>query len=145
MPSSNPQLIDALRTTADRLDGGARYEWGHMARCNCGHLVQTITGMTDTQISCSVDHQLAEWTDHAEAFCAGTNIKVDDLFRELDRIGFNREDVMSLENLSDKRVLNRLPDGRRHLLRNDIGDVTLYMRTMADMLEEETPLAQLSP
>ena len=102
MPNSNPELIAALRTTADRLESGVRYEWGHMARCNCGHLVQTITGMTDRQISCSIDHQLAEWTDYAESVYAGTNVKVDDLFRELERIGFNRTDVIGLENLTDK-------------------------------------------
>lgn len=139
MARSNPELINALRDTADRLDSGARYEWGHMARCNCGHLVQTVTGMTDTEISCSVDHQLAEWTDHAESFCAGTSYKVDDLFRELGRIGFDHRDVMALENLSDNRVLTRLPAGRKRLRRNQANDVSLYMRTMADMLEEETP------
>ncbi|MFK7820483.1 MAG: hypothetical protein AB8G99_17315 [Planctomycetaceae bacterium] len=145
MPSSNPELISALRTTADRLDSGAQYEWGHLARCNCGHLVQTITGMTDTEISCSVDHQLAEWSEHAESFCAGTNIKVDDLFRTLDNVGFSHRDVMSLENLSDGKVLNRLPEGRRHLRRNDVSDVTLYMRTLASILEEEaSPQTQLS-
>jgi hypothetical protein len=138
MATSNPELINALRTTADRLDSGANYEWGHMARCNCGHLVQTITGMNDSEISCSIDHQLDEWSEHAESFCAGTNIKVDDLFRKLDRIGFSHRDVMSLENLSDRKVLARLPDGRRHLRRNSVSDVTLYMRTMADLLEAES-------
>lgn len=137
MPRTNPKLIQALRDTADRLDTGVRYEWGHMARCNCGHLVQTITGMSDTEISCAVDHQLTEWTEHAESFCAGTGYQVDDLFRKLDTLGFGHEDVMRLENLSDTRVLSRLPKGRRHLRRNQIDDVTLYMRTMAQMLEEE--------
>ena len=144
MATSNPELINALRTTADRLESGAKYEWGHMARCNCGHLVQTITGMSDTEISCSVNHQLAEWTDHAESYCAGTSFKVDDLFRELDRVGFGHRDVMALENLSDARVLNRLPSGRQHLRRNQVADVTLYMRTMADMLEEVTVPAPLA-
>lgn len=138
MATSNPELITALRNTADRLESGARYEWGHMARCNCGHLVQTITGMTDKEISCSMNHQMAEWTDHAESYCAGTSFKVDDLFRQLDRVGFSHRDVMALENLSDVRVLNHLPAGQRHLRRNQVADVTLYMRTMADVLEEES-------
>lgn len=137
MARTNPELIQALRDTADRLDSGVRYEWGHMARCNCGHLVQTITGMSDSEISCSVNHHLTEWTEHAESFCAGTGYDVDDVFRKLDTVGFGHEDVMQLENLSNRQVLSRLPGGRRHLRRNQVADVTLYMRTMAQMLEEE--------
>ena len=34
MAKSNPELICALRETAERLEGGAQYEWGHMGRCN---------------------------------------------------------------------------------------------------------------
>lgn len=143
MASSNPELINALRETAKRLDSGARYEWGHMARCNCGHLVQTITGMTDSEISCAVNHQLTEWTEHAESFCAGTGYQVDDVFRELGSLGFDHEDVMRLENLSDKRVLSRLPNGQRYLRRNQVSDVSLYMRTMAQVLEDEA-LSQAS-
>ncbi len=143
MARPNPELISALRETARRLESGARYEWGHMARCNCGHLVQTVTGMTDSEISCAVNHQLTEWTEHAESFCAGTGFQVDEVFRELGSLGFDHQDVMRLENLSDKRVLSRLPDGRRYLRRNQVADVSLYMRTMAQVLEEEA-LSQAS-
>lgn len=143
MPRPDPTLIDALRQTADRLDAGAVYEWGHMGRCNCGHLVQTVTRLTDTEIVESIDHQLTEWTEHAESFCAGTSYKVDDLFHALDRIGFSHRDVIALENLSDPKVLRRLPDERRYLSRNSVPDVSVYMRTMAELLEEES--AELTP
>lgn len=44
-------------------------------------------------------------------------------------------DVIHLENLTDKQVLNRLPDERRHLRHNCREDVTLYLTMIAEMLE----------
>ena len=41
----------ALRATADRLAApDARYEWGHMGGCNCGHLAQTVTTLSRAEI-----------------------------------------------------------------------------------------------
>jgi len=137
MQKSNPDLICALRQTAERLEAGAKYEWGHMGRCNCGHLVQTLTNMSDYEIVKSVDFQLNEWSEHAMDYCAGTGHKVDDLFLTLHQVGFNYKDVIHLENLSDRRVLKRLENGKTHLQRNNVDDAILYMNTMADMLEEE--------
>lgn len=136
MAQTNPELIMALRQTAARLNEGARYEWGHMARCNCGHLVQTVTQMTDREIAQSVDFELDEWSEYAKDYCAGTGHKVDDLFVILQNVGFSHQDVIHLENLSDTRVLDRLAGGRRYLQRNKVEDVTLYMLTLADMLAE---------
>ena len=97
MPTSNPELIIALRETADRLADGARYEWGHMGRCNCGHLVQTLTDMTDIEIARSVDYQLDEWTEHAKEYCKGSGTKVQDLFDTLKKFGLNPDDLRHLE------------------------------------------------
>jgi hypothetical protein len=138
MPKSNPTLINALRVTAQRLQAGVRYEWGHMARCNCGHLVQTITGMTDSEIARSVDYQLDEWTEYVNDYCEGSSHKVEDLFVILQDVGFSPADVMHLENLSDKQVLRHLEQSPRYLRRNCREDVTLYLTTMADMLEQES-------
>ncbi|MEM1270483.1 MAG: hypothetical protein AAGI08_10595 [Bacteroidota bacterium] len=135
MATRSPQLIDALRSTANRLEGGDRYEWGHMGRCNCGHLVQTITNMSSYEIVKAVDFAMDEWTEHAKDYCAGTGSKVDDIFLALHDAGFTHEDVMHLEYLSDKRVLNRIQD-RPPLRRNNVDDVTLYMRTLAKVLED---------
>jgi len=135
MNNSNPDLIKALRETADRLNNGARYEWGHMGRCNCGHLVQTLTDMTDIEIAESVDYQLNEWTEHANDYCDGSRTKVQDLFDTLGGFGLGPEDLRHLEHLSDRRILQRI-DGRQELRKNVVSDVSLYMRTMADVLEE---------
>lgn len=142
MAKSNPQLIEALRKTANRLSDGAKYEWGHMGRCNCGHLVQTVTDMSDVEIARSVQFELDEWTEYAQEFCDGTGEHVEDLFLTLQNMGFGYQDVVDLENLSDKRVLKRIgtDKGQRQpqfLQRNNVGDVMLYMQTLADILEEE--------
>ena len=134
MTQSTPELVQALRVTAQRLRDGAHYEWGHMGRCNCGHLVQTITAMTSREIAESIDFAMDEWSEHAKDYCEGTGHKVDDLFLTLQQIGFDYRDVMHLENLTDQRVLTRLG---QHLRRNCVTDVTLYMTTLADILEED--------
>ncbi|MEM7342734.1 MAG: hypothetical protein AAF485_00695 [Chloroflexota bacterium] len=136
MAHSNNELVTALRKTADRLAGGAKYEWGHMGRCNCGHLVQTVTEMTDYEIVKTIDFQLDEWTEYANDYCEGTGHNIEDIFTTLQTVGFSRQDIIHLENLSDKRVLDRLEGDPRHLRRNDVQDVTLYMQTLADLLEE---------
>jgi hypothetical protein len=108
-----------------------------MGRCNCGHLVQTVTQLTDHEIAQAVDFELDEWSEHAKDYCAGSGHKVDDLFVILQDVGFSYQDVIHLENLSDTRVLDRLEGGRRYLRRNRVEDVTLYMLTLAEMLEEK--------
>lgn len=137
MAKSDPHLIGALRETADRLSTGVRYEWGHMGRCNCGHLVQTLTDLTDVEIASSVQHRLDEWTEHARDYCEGTGQNVEHLFAALQQVGFGYRDVIHLENLSDRQVLKRAGSGTvRYLQRNKVEDVMLYMRTLADLLAE---------
>ncbi|WP_243635867.1 hypothetical protein [Hymenobacter edaphi] len=46
MASCSLSVIEALRTTAQRLSTQAPYQWGHMGSCNCGHLAQTITRLS---------------------------------------------------------------------------------------------------
>ena len=112
MDDTRTNLARALRETADRLSGGARYEWGHMGRCNCGHLVQTLTDMTDVEIAQSVDYQLNEWSEHAKDYCDGSGTRVQDLFDTLKKFGLSPNDMRHLEHLSDKRILDRIT-GRR--------------------------------
>lgn len=137
MAKSNKELISALKQTAENLANGKRYEWGHMGRCNAGHLVQTVTSMSDREIVKSIDFQLNEWSELAKDYCDADGHKVDDLFLTLKEIGFGHDDVVKLEYLSDSNVLSRLPQEKRKLKRNNREDVVTYMNEMADMLEEE--------
>jgi hypothetical protein len=134
MAFPNTILINALRTTAQNLAGGAKYEWGHMGRCNCGHLVQTITKLSDKEIAKVAEHELDEWTEHAKDYCTNTGSKVDSLFEEMKAHGFFFDDMVKLEYLKDKGVLQRL--GNPTLRHNVPNDVARYMQAMADMLEE---------
>lgn len=136
MAKSNPELINALRLTAQRLQAGAPYEWGHMGRCNCGHLLQTVTDLSACELVAAADYALDEWSEHARDYCAGTGHNVESLFLTLQRLGFDYQDVIHLENLTDGRVLNRLGE-RRYLRRNVVDDVVLYLYTLADLLAEE--------
>ena len=136
MAKSNPALISALRATADNLSNGAKYEWGHMGRCNCGHLVQNITKLSDKQIVEAANHHLNEWTEHAKDYCALTGSSLENIFDTMKSYGFDHEDMVQLEYLSDKKVLNRLED-RPFLRHNQREDVALYLNEMADLLEEE--------
>ena len=136
MAKSNPLLIKALHETARRLSNGDKYEWGHMGRCNCGHLVQTITRMSDRDIVEAVENEMNEWTEHAREYCETTRSKAGSIFQELRDVGFDYDDFIKLEYLSDKSVLNRLGEPPVYLSKNNVDDVILYMETMADMLEE---------
>jgi hypothetical protein len=126
----------ALRETAARLEGGARYEWGHVGRCNCGHLAQTVAALDDRAILRLFGQELGEWSEHARGRCAATNQDLEALFQVLHKAGLSRTDLLHLEHLSDPAVLRRLPDERRRALRrNERADVAVYMRALADEVE----------
>lgn len=129
-------LIDALRVTSNRLENeDVQYQWGHMGQCNAGHLIQTLTGMSSFEIVESVDFQLDEWSEHAMDYCSCTGNKVDDIFLSIEKQGLTHSDIVKLENLSDRRVLENLDGGFRYLERNRREHVVEYMRSFADLLE----------
>jgi hypothetical protein len=107
-----------------------------MGQCNAGHLIQTLTGMSSFEIVESIDFQLDEWSEHATDYCSNTGCKVDDIFLTIEKHGMSHEDIVKLENLSDRKVLDNLDGGFRHLERNNRYDVIDYMKSFADLLEE---------
>lgn len=129
------RISTILEETASRLEAGAGYEWGHVGRCNCGHLVQTLSGRGEWEIFHAFERELGEWSELAAHHCDTTNAEVGLMFNELAQVGFSREDVMHLEYLSDPRVLNRLPADRPPLRRNRPVDVAWYMRELAAVLQ----------
>ena len=134
--TSRSFLVDALRATSERLEKeDTKYQWGHMGQCNAGHLIQTVTGMDSFEIVQSVDFQLDEWSEHATDYCSCTGSKVDDIFLTMERYGMSHSDIVKLENLSDKAILDNLSGGFRYLRRNIREDVIEYMRSFADLLE----------
>jgi hypothetical protein len=134
--STKSFLIDALRATSKRLENeDVQYQWGHMGQCNAGHLIQTLTGMSSFEIVESVDFQLDEWSEHAVDYCSCTGNKVDDIFLSIEKQGLTHADIVKLENLSDRKVLENLDGGFRYLERNRREHVVEYMRSFADLLE----------
>lgn len=136
MAQASENTIRILRKTADTLQDSTNYAWGHVGKCNCGHLIQSVTAYSSNQIIGMAKHEyLDEWSEYANDYCSTTGSPVDDLINALIREGFSSDDIHHVEYLSDKSVLRALPGGFRHLVRNNKYDVVLYMRTWASVLE----------
>ncbi|MGB3465010.1 MAG: hypothetical protein WBA74_07065 [Cyclobacteriaceae bacterium] len=137
MAKATPELIEAIRKTAKKLESGAPYQWGHMGSCNCGNLAQEITDMTDKQIHDYAMKRHGDWQEQVIDYCPTSGLPMDYLISKLLDAGLTTIDLQNLERLSDKEVLNRLKSGKRHLKHNLRNDVILYMKAWADLLEEE--------
>lgn len=62
------KLIIALRQTALRLESSeTMYRWSHFAQCNCGHLVQTLTGLEAKGIQERAMTRDGDWGEQAAA------------------------------------------------------------------------------
>lgn len=141
MPKANTRLIDALRTVATRIETGAPYMWGHMGSCNCGHLAQELTAFTKEEIHRYALQRYGDWKQQVMDFCPTTGAPLDMIIGRMMDYGMTADDLMRLEDLSDERVLHKLPGGKRVLQRNKKEDAVAYMRAMAEMLEEELAAA----
>jgi hypothetical protein len=135
MARATPELISALRRTVDRLAGETRYGWGHMGRCNCGHLAQSITGLTSAEIHASALAREGDWEEQANRYCPTSGLLIDTVLAAMFDLGLTREDVRHLERLSDPRVLRRA--GRAQLRFNRREDALRYLRAWAELLEEQ--------
>lgn len=136
MASSNPFLISKLREAATQIESGAAYSWGHVGKCNCGHLLQAITPLSSGEIYKQVHHQkLDEWSEFANDYCPASGAPMDLLMDKLLEAGMELSDIHQLEYLSNKEVLKALPGGFRYLQKGNRSDAALYMKTWADVLE----------
>jgi hypothetical protein len=136
MATPNILIINALRDTAKRLKDGAYYAWGHHGACNCGHLLQSVTKLSKEEILRYAHTGIGEWTELADDYCDTTNAPVDLLIKKLAEIGFTPSDIHSIEYLTDRQVLDKLPGGFRWLSRNVREDVIVYMEAFASLLED---------
>lgn len=138
MARASEKIIRILRLTAKFLESSSKYAWGHVGMCNCGHLIQVVTDLSSSEIiHIAQKNYLDEWSEYANDYCSTTGSHVEDLIQSLINIGFSSEDIHHIEYLSDKRILNALPNGFRYLRKNDQYHVALYMRTWAALLEIE--------
>ncbi|GGG54434.1 hypothetical protein [Hymenobacter glacieicola] len=131
-------VIQALRDTAQRLAAQAPYQWGHMGSCNCGHLAQTITKLTKGEIHARAMQRYGDWERQLIDYCPTSGLPIDTTIDEMLTLGFSRQDLTHLERLSDSAILSAIPFERRNAMRhNQRDDVVLYLRTWADLLENE--------
>jgi len=131
------ELIEALRKAAGQIRNGAPYAWGNHGRCNCGNLLQALTGLSQEEILAYAHTGSGEWTELAQEYCGITRAPVDLLISRLNMAGLDPVDIHNIEYLEDRKVLNRLPGGFRWLKRNVREDVVDYFETYADLLEEK--------
>lgn len=136
MAKASQTLIQKLRETASRLESGADYSWGHVARCNCGHLAQSLLPLSSPEIyqaarTCGVD----EWTEFANEYCPASGRPIDAIMDAMFDLGLELKDIHHLEYLSDKDVLHALPGGFRYLEKGNRVHSALYIRTWASLLE----------
>lgn len=130
------ELIQALRTTAQKIEYNSSYQWGHMGLCNCGFLAQEITSLSKDEIHRRAMQRHGDWSEQLNDYCPTSGLPMDDLIDQLVNFGFTLEELRHLERLSDQAVLQRLPIEKRYLSHNVKADVIVYLNTWANMLEE---------
>ncbi|MVM30610.1 hypothetical protein GO755_11265 [Spirosoma sp. HMF4905] len=137
MARPTPELINALRRTAQNLRNGAAYQWGHMGGCNCGNLAQELTKLNKDQIHQYAMQRHGDWNEQAEDYCSTSQMPIDLLINEMLNAGLTLEDLKHLERLDDRQVLARFPIEKRFLKHNIREDVIAYMTAWAELLEEQ--------
>jgi len=137
MARASLELGGYLREAADRLRKGAHYAWGHHGACNCGHLCQVITSLSEKEILQAAHGGTGEWSELGAAYCGDSKASIYNLLTALQDTGLTPTDIHHLEYLSDKEILHQLPGGFRWLKKNIREDVILYFETFATILEEK--------
>lgn len=68
MATTTAILVRALRETARRLQAETTpYKWAHFGQCNCGHLAQTLTGLSDVSLQHAAEKHRGDWSEQAVA------------------------------------------------------------------------------
>ena len=138
MAKATLDLIAALRRTANRIEKGSPYQWGHMGSCNCGNLAQELSTFTKAEIHEFAMMGRGDWNEQVEEFCPTSGLPMDLLIADMLNKGLTTTDLQNLERLSDAKVLARIPLYRRDQMRhNRRDDVVLYLNEWASLLEEE--------
>ena len=132
----NQNLTLALKETVGRLKRTTTpYSWGHFGKCNCGHLAQTVTQKTSKEIHESASYLGGDWGVRAEEYCPVSRYLIDDIIRQLLILGLEQTDIVHLENLSDPKVISRIPGNKIKLERNSKEDAIAYMEALIEISE----------
>ena len=133
-------LEKVLLKTIQRLSSKSKYQWTHQGNCNCGHVIQSVTGMSPGKI-----HNIAltgpgEWVDHAKKYCKTSGLPVDDLISKLLSIGIKIDDIAHLELLSDPNIIRYIPNSVKPLSYKKKEDLIYYLKTWKSILSAKRML-----
>lgn len=138
MAKPNPELTAAIRRTAQKLQKGSPYQWGHMGSCNCGNLAQEITKLSKKEIHArALRSRSGDWNEQLIDYCPTSGLPMDEVISEMLAAGLDSKDLMQLEKLSNPLILQSLPEKSRYLSHNKRDDVVLYLNSWAALLEQE--------
>jgi hypothetical protein len=133
------ELIDALRTAADKIESGEwKYGWYSSRKCNCGLVARAIVGET-------VKSPVSTWNDFKEGLnqypqrrsdiCLQSGFTYKELYDRLTDAGLTNEDFEELERLSNESVVKSMSQSASDVDYTVRSHVIEYLRTWADLLE----------
>jgi len=137
MAKPTHEIIQALRNTAKRLIESDQYQWGHMGSCNCGFLAQEITHLRRQEIHARAMSRHGDWSEQLNDYCPTSGFLMDDLIYDMLSFGFDRDDLIHLERLSQPEILNWLEPSQRNFQYNVKADAIRYLLAWAGKLENE--------
>lgn len=167
MANASAHLVSALRQTAARLRRTeVKYKWSSFARCNCGHLAQTLTGLTPADLAARATKRSGDWRSQAlevareggfpqpdfgdrpaldegawepenVGACTVTGERLDEVFGLLHAHGLNAADIGHLERLTDPRVRRELNAQTQDYPHYKRDNVIAYLEAWADLLERQ--------
>ena len=142
--------VEILKRTSARIELSNQYQWGHMGLCNCGFLAQEITHIRKEDIHSRAMERSGDWNEQLNDYCPTSGMLMDDIITQMLETGFGIDDLKHLENLSDPQILQHIPPNKRHLRRNEKGNVVHYLNAWRDLLEQElrdninlTPISEI--
>jgi hypothetical protein len=135
MARSSFALAVALRSTAARLREGSAFAWGHMGRCNCGHLAQTLTRRSAAELHAAAQERCGDWREQTRDHCPASGLEIDAVIEELLSAGLSLADLRHLEDLTDPAVLAQVP--ARALRRSDVRNTIQYLEAWAELIEAD--------
>lgn len=150
--------LEAIKQTIYNLENDVyEYNWTNADTCNCGVVARTImggvraneAGFSNTP---SIDHDLtcfAGW-----GHCLTTNLPLPRVFQELKDAGFSHQDLIELENLSNKKVATAIgispyefPEKKYWLSseRTNKSWLIKYLKAWAEILEQDGQATEAKP
>lgn len=102
--------IETLKATIVNLEEGKlQYYWSSSDSCNCGVVARTLLNLESVFTNgYKYDNNKSPGVFARDAYCITTNIAIPKVFQLLKDAGFNHQELIELEYLSNKAILIRI-------------------------------------